>query len=117
MQHIRFKPMLPLLALVLAACSSPTETPVDPKVPPFYSCTQVDARRSADPATGTEAGNAAANWLVQNAQSFGVYYVIWRGQIWYARTGTWEPYDGAGGLYNPSDCSGGHYDHIHVSMY
>ena len=84
---------------------------------PFYSCTQVDARRSADPATGTEAGNAAANWLVQNAQSFGVYYVIWRGQIWYARTGTWEPYDGAGGLYNPSDCSGGHYDHIHVSMY
>ena len=37
MQHIRFKPMLPLLALVLAACSSPTETPVDPKVPPASS--------------------------------------------------------------------------------
>ena len=24
---------------------------------------------------------------------------------------------GAGGIYNPNDCSGGHYDHIHVSVF
>ncbi|WP_216666455.1 lytic transglycosylase domain-containing protein [Actinomyces faecalis] len=84
---------------------------------PFYGCTFGDPGRAASPTTGTLAGNAAANWLVANAQQLGVHYVIWQGQIWTASTGAWGPYDGAGGLYDPTSCSGGHYDHIHVSVY
>ncbi|WP_162933880.1 lytic transglycosylase domain-containing protein [Actinomyces lilanjuaniae] len=83
---------------------------------PFYGCS-ANPDRSADPLTGLAAGNAAANWMVANASTYGVHYVIWDGRIWYASTGKWEPYDGAGGLYNPSDCTGGHYDHIHVSVF
>ncbi len=83
---------------------------------PFYSCA-ADPQRSADPSTGTAAGNAAANWMAANAGYYGVHYIIWRGQEWDASTGAWVPYDGAGGLYDTSDCSGGHYDHIHVSVF
>lgn len=83
---------------------------------PFYGCTFGDASRTTSPTTGTEAGNAAANWLVANAAKYGIHYVIWRGQIWYATTGTWQTYTGAAGS-DPSTCSGGHYDHIHVSVY
>lgn len=82
---------------------------------PFYGCA-ASPERSADPSTGLAAGNAAANWIVANASTYGVHYVIWNGQEWDARTGRWAPYDGAGGLYDPQDCSGGHYDHIHVSV-
>ena len=30
--------------------------------------------------------------------------------------GTWKPYNG-GGIYDPSDATGGHFNHIHVSLY
>lgn len=83
---------------------------------PFYGCTFGDASRTTSPTTGTEAGNAAANWLATNAAKYGIHYIIWRGQIWYATTGTWQTYTGAAGS-DPSTCSGGHYDHIHVSVY
>ncbi|QKD79448.1 lytic transglycosylase domain-containing protein [Actinomyces marmotae] len=83
---------------------------------PFYSCA-ADPQRSADPSTGTAAGNAAANWMAANAGYYGIHYIIWRGQEWDASTGVWVPYDGAGGLYDTTDCSGGHYDHIHVSVF
>jgi hypothetical protein len=72
-----------------------------------------DARRSAaQRALGTQ----VANWTVQTAAQTGVRYVIWYGQIWRARTARWSPYDG-GGVYNPSDATGGHFDHVHVSLY
>ena len=83
---------------------------------PFYSC-EADPARSADPVTGATAGNAAANWMTQNAEYYGINYIIWSGQEWDASTGQWVPYDGAGGIYSVTDCSGGHYDHIHVSVY
>lgn len=83
---------------------------------PFYGCEFGDAARAASPTTGTLAGNAAANWLVANAARYGIHYVIWHGKIWYATTGTWQTYTGAAGS-DPSTCSGGHYDHIHVSVY
>jgi hypothetical protein len=72
-----------------------------------------DSRRSA-PARAK--GDQIANWAVKTAGQTGVRYVIWYGKIWSARRGTWIPYDG-GGVYSPTDATGGHYDHVHVSLY
>ncbi|WP_328522142.1 hypothetical protein [Kribbella sp. NBC_00359] len=72
-----------------------------------------DARKSA-PAKAR--GDQIANWAIKTAAQTGVHYVIWYGKIWSARRGTWIPYNG-GGVYNPTDATGGHFDHVHVSMY
>ena len=72
-----------------------------------------DARKSA-PARAR--GDQIANWVVKTAGQTGVHYVIWYGKIWSARRGTWIPYNG-GGVYNPTDTTGGHFDHVHVSLY
>ncbi|MGW1343793.1 hypothetical protein ACWCOV_22300 [Kribbella sp. NPDC002412] len=72
-----------------------------------------DARRSS-PARAR--GDEIANWAVKTAGQTGVRYVIWYGKIWSARRGTWIPYNG-GGVYSPTDATGGHYDHVHVSVY
>jgi hypothetical protein len=72
-----------------------------------------DARRSA-PARAV--GDRIANFAIQTAATSGLHYVIWYGQIWSARTGKWRPYNG-GGVYDPSNATGGHYDHVHVSVY
>ncbi|WUJ68459.1 hypothetical protein OG809_25520 [Kribbella soli] len=72
-----------------------------------------DARQSA-PARAR--GDQIANWAVTTAGQTGVHYVIWYGKIWSARRGTWIPYNG-GGVYNPTDATGGHFDHVHVSLY
>ena len=83
---------------------------------PFYGCDQGNLDASNDPLTGKVAGNGAAQWLISNAKSFGISYIIWQGRIWEPGKG-WYAYDGAGGIYDPNDCSGGHYDHIHVSVF
>jgi hypothetical protein len=72
-----------------------------------------DARRSA---TAKAEGDRIANWAIQNAATTGLHYVIWYGQIWSARTGKWRTYNG-GGVYDTSNPTGGHYDHVHVSLY
>ena len=72
-----------------------------------------DARKSA-PAKAR--GDQIANWAIKTAAQTGVHYVIWYGKIWSARRGTWIPYNG-GGVYNPTDATGGHFDHVHVSLY
>jgi hypothetical protein len=72
-----------------------------------------DARRSAP---ARKAGDRIATWTTRTAGQTGVKYVIWYGQIWSARTGQWKVYDG-GGIYDTSDATGGHYDHVHVSLY
>ncbi|TCO35536.1 hypothetical protein EV652_101418 [Kribbella steppae] len=72
-----------------------------------------DARRSS-PARAR--GDQIANWAVKTAGQTGVRYVIWYGKIWSARRGTWIPYNG-GGVYSPTDATGGHFDHVHVSVY
>ncbi|MFI5731093.1 hypothetical protein ACIA49_13300 [Kribbella sp. NPDC051587] len=61
-------------------------------------------------------GDRIANWAIQTAGTTGVRYLIWSGKIWSARTGQWKPYNG-GGVYDPSSATGGHYDHVHVSLY
>jgi hypothetical protein len=61
-------------------------------------------------------GWALARWLRGHAASLRVSYVIWQGRIWStSHDGAgWRPYSGAG-VYDPSDPTGGHYDHVHVS--
>jgi hypothetical protein len=58
-----------------------------------------------------------AKWLQANASVLSVSYVIWDGQIWSAsRAGEgWRRYSG-GGVYSPTNVTGGHYDHVHVSV-
>jgi hypothetical protein len=63
----------------------------------------------ADKAVGWQ----LADWLTTHAGALRVNYVIWQGQIWRPLRG-WRPYSG-GGVYDPSDATGGHYDHVHVS--
>lgn len=63
-------------------------------------------------------GDALAASLIASADQLGVKYLIWYGQIWlasYPERG-WAPYNG-GGVYNPADIVGGHYDHVHISVF
>ena len=64
-----------------------------------------------------EAGWAVTNWMKDHAKTLGVEYLIWQGQIWsLARADEgWRPYNG-GGMHDPSDVTGGHYDHLHVTV-
>ncbi len=54
------------------------------------------------------------DWLTGNAEPLGITYLIWDGRIWSPTSG-WRTYTG-GGIYNPNHPTGGHYDHIHVSV-
>lgn len=68
-------------------------------------------------------GWALANWARDNAAELRVRYVIWQGRIWYRGTGDtgtgrdgWgRPYTG-GGVYDADDATGGHFDHVHISL-
>ncbi|WP_019482636.1 M23 family metallopeptidase [Arthrobacter sp. TB 23] len=64
-----------------------------------------------------EAGWEATNWMKDHAETLGVEYLIWQGKIWtLARDDEgWRDYDG-GGMHDPSDVTGGHYDHLHVTV-
>lgn len=70
--------------------------------------------------TGTDLDNGwkLATWLRTNATALNVKYLIWQGRYWNPETadqnGWGVPYDG-GGIYNPNDATGGHFDHIHLS--
>jgi hypothetical protein len=58
-----------------------------------------------------------AHWAQINADTLGIRYIIWDGQIWSGsrfRAG-WRPYNGAG-IYDPKTPTGGHYDHVHISV-
>ena len=61
-------------------------------------------------------GWAYAEWLRANAQPLHVEYLIWAGHIWSTARADegWRSYTG-GGVYDPDDATGGHYDHVHVS--
>ncbi|TYL51694.1 M23 family metallopeptidase [Nocardioides sp. BGMRC 2183] len=62
-------------------------------------------------------GWQVTEWLQANARTLGVAYLIWQGKIWsVARADEgWRAYDG-GGRYDPADVTGGHWDHLHVSV-
>lgn len=63
-----------------------------------------------------EAGWEVTNWMKEHAETLGVQYLIWQGRIWsLARDSEgWRPYNG-GGMHDPTDITGGHYDHLHVT--
>ena len=70
-------------------------------------------------ATGAalDAGWRTTNWLKTNAERLGVKYLIWQGRIWSVRRAEegWRPYDG-GGMFDPRSVTGGHYDHLHLTV-
>lgn len=57
------------------------------------------------------------NWLKTNAATLGIEYLIWQGKIWSLSRDAegWRPYNG-GGMHDPADVTGGHYDHIHITV-
>jgi murein DD-endopeptidase len=64
-----------------------------------------------------EAGWQTTNWLKANADTLGVEYLIWQGRIWSLSRDSegWRPYNG-GGMHDPADVTGGHYDHLHITV-
>jgi hypothetical protein len=72
-------------------------------------------------ARGVEIDNGwrVAEWFRANAEALEVSYIIWQGRIWSPGTedqGGWGRRYTGGGVYDPHDPVGGHYDHIHVSF-
>jgi hypothetical protein len=63
-------------------------------------------------------GDALAAALQASAAQTGLNYLIWSGQIWSVQRAAegWRPYNG-GGAYDPASITGGHYDHVHISVY
>ncbi|MBA2309770.1 MAG: heavy metal transporter [Pseudonocardiales bacterium] len=66
-----------------------------------------------------ERGWQAAKWFRSNAEALQLSYIIWQGRIWFPGSpdhdGWGRAYSG-GGIYDPRDATGGHYDHLHVSF-
>ena len=64
-----------------------------------------------------EYGWQVTNWLMQHAETLGVEYLIWQGKIRsLARADEgWRDYTG-GGMHDPGDVTGGHYDHLHITV-
>ena len=63
-----------------------------------------------------------AYWMQANAGPLKVKYVIWQGRYWDpsdkspGKGSQWGDRYTGGGVYNTSDPTGGHYDHVHVSF-
>ncbi|GAA1995347.1 hypothetical protein JL107_07890 [Nakamurella flavida] len=74
-----------------------------------------DYRTSA----GVAAGWRAANWFVANQAKLGIYYVIWQNEFWGAYSPkAWGPYRSTVyGCPDPTNITGCHMDHIHISFY
>jgi hypothetical protein len=65
------------------------------------------------------AGWRLANWLRDNAEPLRIKYVIWQGRFWEPGTpddGGWGKRYTGGGIYDPTDVTGGHFDHVHMSV-
>lgn len=64
-----------------------------------------------------DAGWEVTNWVKNNAQTLGVEYLIWQGKIWVLSQNTqgWQAYNG-GGMHDPAAITGGHYDHLHITV-
>jgi hypothetical protein len=71
------------------------------------------ARR--DTSDGLALGNSMAAYFVDNAETFGVTYVIWHGRIWNSARAAegWRPYRHPSGSGNWTLM---HMDHVHVSV-
>ena len=71
---------------------------------------------------GTDLANGwrIATWLRTYATALHIRYLIWQDRFWSPTTpdtpGNWGIPYGGGGIYNVHDATGGHYDHVHVSV-
>ncbi|CAG7844981.1 hypothetical protein USB125703_01235 [Pseudoclavibacter triregionum] len=55
--------------------------------------------------------------MKDNAETLGITYLIWQGKIWSLSRDSegWRDYNG-GSMHDPADVTGGHYDHLHVTV-
>ena len=62
-------------------------------------------------------GWQVTEWMQTHAEALGVEYLIWQGRIWSLSRDAegWRPYNG-GGMHDPNNVTGGHYDHLHVTV-
>ena len=76
-------------------------------------------RAPSPPAPTSPHGWRIATWLRAHADALQIRYLIWQGRIWSPdhpdHNGWGRPYTG-GGIYDPTDATGGHYDHVHLSI-
>ncbi|MEJ3656997.1 hypothetical protein WEH80_28950 [Actinomycetes bacterium KLBMP 9759] len=66
-----------------------------------------------------EAGWRVAGWFRDHAEPLRVGYLIWQGRYWdpgVADDGGWGRRYTGGGIYDTSNATGGHFDHVHVSF-
>lgn len=66
-----------------------------------------------------DTGWRLATWLRLHADALHVAYVIWQGRIWTdgePDLDGWGRAYAGGGIYDPQDPTGGHYDHVHMSI-
>lgn len=75
-------------------------------------CTISNAIGQHPSAAQKEQGWKLARWLQKHASKLDVRYVIWQGKIWSVARASegWRTYTAGGGV------TGGHYDHVHVSI-
>ena len=64
-------------------------------------------------AAGVEFGDRVAAYYVDNADAFGITYLIWRGRIWSEAHPTWRTYSHPDGRTDPTAL---HMDHLHISV-
>lgn len=67
-------------------------------------------------ATERADGWRIADWLTTHADPLALSYIVWDGLIWNTTRATegWRTYTSS--VYNVSDPTGGHYDHLHISV-
>jgi hypothetical protein len=84
--------------------------------PKGKACDAFPGRGGVFPTAAEKArGDALAVSLQASAAQTGVSLLIWYGRDW-APGRDWDGY-GGGGVYDPSSPTGGHFDHIHVSVH
>jgi hypothetical protein len=62
---------------------------------------------------GAQFGDRVAAYYVENADAFGITYLIWRDRIWSTANPTWRSYSHPDGRTDPTAL---HMDHLHISV-
>jgi hypothetical protein len=84
--------------------------------PKGKACDVFPGRGGVFPTAAEKArGDALAASLQATAPQTGVSLLIWYGRDWEPGR-EWDGY-GGGGVYDPSSPTGGHFDHVHISVY
>ena len=105
-----------LVALARISCGGDRSANPSSDHPRGKAC---DFMQTYTTSAGVQIGWRLANWFVANQAVLGVNYVIWQNQIWVAGSPSrWTPYQSAAyGCPDPTNITGCHMDHVHVSFY